>query len=139
MNEQKSIKFCVLNQRVLGAVSAYFWLLWQRQGQTIIIAFDGRGLSLVKHVYKKKKACIKERKKQHRNTNWNIRNSNQISTYLFIELLLLPRPCKHLIQFLQMSLFLLTNTDVNTVHWLSPAISPKWKFSPNRSANTALS
>lgn len=41
---------------------------------------------------------------------------------------------------LQMSLFLLTNTDVNTGHRLSPTISPskQIKLSPNRSSNTAL-
>ena len=60
--------------------------------------------------------------------------------HILLELLLLPRPWKCHIHFLQMSFFLLTNTDVNTVYSLSPAIYPskKRKFLPNREKDHAI-
>ena len=76
-----------------------------------------------------KKTCIKERKQQLRNTNWSIRNSNQTTTYLYQSSYFFQGLENIYVQFLQISLFLLPNTDVNTVHKFPQAISPKTKSS----------
>ena len=120
-----------------GTVSAIFCLLWHCHGQTITAASDGRVFSLAKHEYKKDMNKRKE-KKNSTETQTEIETIIRLQ-HIFITALL-PRPWKHHMQFLRMSLCLLTNTDVNTVHRLSSAISPskKMKFSPNRSTKSAL-
>ena len=60
MNEENVLNFVCVYQRVLGTVSAIFWLLWQCQGQD----------------YKKALAYARDKEqityissKRHRNTN----------------------------------------------------------------------
>ena len=139
MNEQKLMKFCMLIPKRFRHCFGYFLVAMTTSGADNYSCFWGPSFFPLQNMYTKK-TCIKERKNSIETQTEILETVIRLQYTFYIELLLLPRPWKHHIEFLQMSLFLLVNTDFNTARRLSPAISSskKIKFSPNKSAKTTL-